>query len=268
MKLIKIFFCCLIIILIGCTNQDKITKLTVAGYNVESGDADPVFLATNYIAPINGVKIWGFSEVQGESWILPLKNGTEEGEGSNFTAILGTTGKADRLLVLYKDNELEEIKHFELNNINIGGKVRAPLVVQFRLKKTGQEFLFMANHLYRTNKVARQEQAQLLNKWASQQTLPIIAVGDYNFDWNVKSSVHDRGYDLITQNNIFKWIQPKSKFPTTCGNYNTILDFVFVSGKAQKWPATSTIYDRPNYCPDTPLSSDHRPIFASFQIQE
>lgn len=265
MKLFKIFFCCLII-LISCNVQAQAVELTVAGYNVESGDANPYFLAKNYIGPIKGVDIWGFIEVQGENWILPLEQGAEEGEDSHFTPILGTTGVADRLLILYKDNELEEIQHFELKNINIGGKVRAPLVVQFRIKETGQEFIFMVNHLYRTHKIERKEQAHLLNRWASQQTLPIIAVGDYNFDWNVKSTVHDPGYDLMTQDNVFKWIQPKSKFPTTCGHFNTILDFVFVAGEAQKWPASSKIYDRPNYCPDTPFSSDHRPLFATFRI--
>lgn len=265
MKPFKIIGCCLIMILISCSNPAKALELTVAGFNVESGDANPFFLAKNYIGPAKGVDVWGFSEVQG-NWILPLEQGAEDGEGSHFTPILGTTGEADRLLVLYKDNELEEIKHFELKDINIGGKVRAPLVVQFRISETGKEFLFMVNHLYRTHPIERQQQAKLLNRWASQQTLPIIAVGDYNFDWNVKTTVHDPGYDLMTQNDVFEWIQPKSKFPTTCGRYNTILDFVFVSGEAKKWPASSKIYDRPNYCPDTPESSDHRPVFATFHL--
>ena len=38
----------------------------------------------------------------------------------------------------------------------------------------------MVNHLYRTKEARRHLQADLLNEWASQQQLPVIAVGDYN----------------------------------------------------------------------------------------
>jgi len=72
-------------------------------------------------------------------------------------------------------------------DINVGGNVRAPLVAQLRLKPAGPEFLFMVNHLYRSNTEWRHEQARLLNAWARSQTLPVIAVGDYNFDWDVSN---------------------------------------------------------------------------------
>jgi hypothetical protein len=51
--------------------------------------------------------------------------------------------------------------------------------------------------MYRSKADRRQEQASMLNLWASTQTLPIIAVGDYNFDWDVDQGevVHDKGYD-------------------------------------------------------------------------
>jgi endonuclease/exonuclease/phosphatase family metal-dependent hydrolase len=68
-------------------------------------------------------------------------------------------------------------------------------VAQFRLKPVGSEFLFMVNHLYRSNTERRHEQARLLNAWARQQTLPAIAVGAFNIDWAVINgdTVHDLG---------------------------------------------------------------------------
>jgi endonuclease/exonuclease/phosphatase family metal-dependent hydrolase len=78
-------------------------------------------------------------------------------------------------------------------------------VAHFRLKPAGPELLFMVNHLYRGNADGRHEQARLLNAWAREQTIPVIAVGDYNFDWDVTTgeTVHDQGYDLLTAEGVF-----------------------------------------------------------------
>lgn len=45
----------------------------------------------------------------------------------------------------------------------------------------------MVNHLYRSNNERRHAQAQGLNEWARSQTLPVIATGDYNFDWHFQT---------------------------------------------------------------------------------
>ena len=86
------------------------------------------------------------------------------------------------MAITYNSNLLEEVKHYELDDINIGCRVRSPLVAQFRFKPTGEEFLFVVNHLYRSSESSRHEQARLLNAWGRSQELPIIAAGDYNFD--------------------------------------------------------------------------------------
>jgi hypothetical protein len=39
---------------------------------------------------------------------------------------------------------------YELSDINVGGTVRAPLVGRMRERSTDQEFLFVVNHLWRS----------------------------------------------------------------------------------------------------------------------
>ncbi|MEQ8468470.1 hypothetical protein [Coleofasciculus sp. E1-EBD-02] len=135
-----------------------------------------------------------------------------------------------------------------------------------------QEFLFVVNHLYRSSESSRHEQARLLNEWGRSQQLPIIAAGDYNFDWDVVSGIHDEGWDLITADDVFTWVKPDKLIATICSNrYNSVLDFVFVAGEAKNWPASSVIlYGDPSdaYCPDDQTTSDHRPILATFQLGE
>ncbi len=269
---VELLFTLLLVFLLGGNIPAHASQLKVASFNVESGDAVPSVIARKHIGPLEDIDIWGFSEVQNESWLLDLEQGTEDGENADFKTILGSTGRGDRLAIAYNSNLLEEVKHYELDDINIGGRVRAPLVAQFRFKPTGEEFLFVVNHLYRSSESSRHEQAQLLNEWGRSQELPIIAAGDYNFDWDVVSGVHDEGWDFLTADDVFTWVKPDKLVATLCSDrYDSVLDFVFVAGEAKNWSASSVIlYSEPSdaYCPDDKTTSDHRPILATFQLEE
>lgn len=255
---------------LGITGCQANSQLTVIGFNVESGDADPEFIANNQIKPLQIAEIWGFSEVQDQTWVQTFERVMEAEKSADFQSILGTTGNADKLAIIYNSNILQKIDQFELGSINVGGNVRAPLVAHFKLKSTGKEFLFMVNHLYRSRNDLRHEQAKLLNRWAQKQTLPIIAVGDYNFDWDVikGDQKHDKGYDLLTENQVLIWIRPEIILATHCSQkYNSVLDFVFVGGSAQTWGSESKIlYPEKGYCPDDAQKSDHRPVLSVFDL--
>lgn len=244
--------------------------LSVVGFNVESGGADPQ-VVDDVIAAAEGVDVWGFSEVDDDGWAQLFEAAAEDGEGANFERILGSTGDRDRLLIVYDADRLTLLETFELSEINVGGHVRAPLVARFRIGTAdaqGPEFLFMVNHLYRSRAERRHQQAQLLNAWARNQTVPVIAVGDYNFDWSVigGDGDHDAGYDQMTADGVFRWVRPTQLIRTQCSEHDSVLDFVFVAGPAQAWQGTSEILEtQPSYCPDSAATSDHRPLLATFE---
>jgi hypothetical protein len=243
-------------------------SLTVVGFNVESGGANLNVLASQ-IEELAGVDLWGFSEVQDSAWERRFREAAAVGENASFDSILGTTGGADRLQIAYDSDRLELVRQFELHAINVGGNVRAPLVGEFRDKASGQSFLFMVNHLYRNQAERRHEQARMLNGWARIQTLPVIAVGDYNFDWNAAGGEtdHDQGFDELTADNVFKWVKPASIVKTNCSAHNSVLDFVFVSGAAQQWSSSSNIlFPESSYCSNEASRSDHRPMLAAFEV--
>ncbi|MGJ3248579.1 MAG: endonuclease/exonuclease/phosphatase family protein [Elainellaceae cyanobacterium] len=263
--------------LTACTSTLPVSfdgELTVASFNVESGDANPRVIANRHVAPVDGVDIWGFSEVQNSSWLDALETGTEVGEGSDFKSILGTTGGGDRLAIVYSSRLLQPISYEEIEALSFQGRVRAALVAHFRLRATGEEFLFMVNHLYRSKEDSRHQQAQLLRQWVATQTLPVVAVGDYNFDFDVaegSQGKRDPGFDILTQGGAFVWIQPKTLVATICSDrYNSVLDFIFVANGAIAWSVESSeiLFTDPasSYCPDDDTTSDHRPIVATFQL--
>jgi hypothetical protein len=176
-----------------------------------------------------------------------------------------------RLAALYDDTRFDLVAWYEIDAINTTGNARAPLVLHLQDTRSGVDFLFMVNHLYRSRDAERHTQAQLLNAWAAAQTLPVIAVGDYNFDWEVVGGEqrHDRGYDLMTAGERWEWVRPPQLFTTQCSGwpcrYESVLDFVFVAGAAQEWAAESEIAVFPGDFPDDTATSDHRAVLATFQ---
>lgn len=119
--------------------------------------------------------------------------------------------------------------------------------------------------------VLRRDQARLLNEFASAEGEPIIAVGDYNFDWEVVGgdTDHDAGFDNMTANGIFEWVRPVELIKTQCAaSFDSVLDFVFIAGDAKDWAGESEILERQaDYCDgDATGGGDHRPLRATFDI--
>lgn len=258
----------------GLLSQEQIV---VIGWNAESGDANPEVVAGR-IADIEGCDLWGIVEVQNADWAAQFEQAASTGEDGEFDDVLGTTGSNSRDLmqIIYNDTRFELVRFFELHRINVTGRVRAPLVAHFKIRNTKIEFLFMVNHLYRSRADRRHEQARLLNAWARNQTLPVIAVGDYNFDWEVDvgEQVHDPGYDLMVAEGHFNWVRPdKLKKTQASSDYDSVLDFVFLGGPVWTWKAESTILPRDDAdtvadeFDDDSQTSDHRPVRATFKIE-
>jgi len=249
--------------------QDAQQAITVGGWNIGLDDADINTIVAR-VGKIQGVDLWGFAEVNRASAARNLEHAAEQDETGDFAAVTGQSGEPIRLVALYDDTRFDLLGWYEIDAINTTGNARAPLVLHLRDTTSGVEFLFMVNHLYRSRDAERYKQAQMLNDWAEQQTLPVIAVGDYNFDWEVKGGEgdHDQGYDLMTADGAWKWVRPAQLVTTQCSGwpcrYNSVLDFVFAAGPAQKWQAASEIVVAPGDFPDDTAKSDHRPVLARF----
>lgn len=245
--------------------------IKVISWNVESGGAT-LSTFSRHFEDMDEIDFYGLSEVKAD-WESGILRNISADENINYRSILGTTGGADRLQIIYNADRYHLVDNDELDDINIQGRVRAPLIGIFEEKATNKRLIVMVNHLYRSNENARHQQATLLNRWAAAQPLPVIAMGDYNFDWHVENGDqdHDEGFDNFTSGGVFKWIKPASLVRTQCNlNYNSVLDFIFVSGALKSVESTSDILlNHPAYCTtDIRNEADHRPIFASIGDEE
>lgn len=234
--------------------------LYVGSFNINSANTSATTIARQ-MSEQKEIDIWGISESCHE---FPAKIKPILKQVGDYEVVNGSTGRdKNRLQIYYKQNKYRLLSHLELDNINKFNRVRAPLIAKFLDIETNKEFFFMVNHLYRNDNNARLEQAQQLNVWAKQQSLPIIAVGDYNFDLSPYNP-NDRGpgFDALIKDSTFTWIMPSLLLPSQCSSYNSILDFVFISNKVVANNYSSDIlYPEDGYCKNSKYS-DHRPLIA------
>ncbi len=256
-----------ILLSIGGTASANDGAVTVVMWNVESGDANIQTIAEK-AGRFTGVDILGLSEVEAELWSHSISGALTRAEREIFKAVTGTTGRSDRLAVVYDDSELDLIGVDELHDINPGGRVRSPLVCHFRHTESDTPFLFCVNHLYRSRDAERHEQARQLNEWIKQQSMPVIVGGDMNFDWSVANNGQhrDKGFDNLTSGGVVNWVRPANIIKTHSSNYNSILDFIFVTPNGPWKIESAEIIVEDGDFPDTGWTSDHRPVSAVFRI--
>ena len=237
-------------------------RLRILAWNVESEGSDPEVIAQQ-------LRAMGHYDVYGLSEVLPqaAQQFTAAPEG-NYQAIVTRSGYNDRLQIIYDADRFELVRRLELSEID-NDRHRAPLVAHLRDRNSGREFMVMVNHLARGDADFRTKQAKLLVEWARNQTLPIVAVGDYNFDYVFATGTGNEGFKAMLRDNIFHWVRPVEWIdsnwfdPEPDGKDNfpgSLLDFVFLAGPATEWHAECRILVREGDFPDDERTSDHRPV--------
>ncbi len=234
-------------------------------WNVESEGADPKLIAKQ-LPEFGKYDVYGLTEVLPESFEM-----FASALGGQYASIQTGSGRNDRMQIIYNKERFELLRKMELNQINFEGRYRSPLVAHLKDRASGAEFLVMVNHLARGKADVRTAQAKKLVEWARDQVLPIIAIGDYNYDFVFETRKGNEGFVEMMRDGIWKWIEPTELIDTNWfdnpskpdgkDDYpGSILDFAFVAGSAKDWKLECNVIVRPNDFPDDETTSDHRPF--------
>jgi endonuclease/exonuclease/phosphatase family metal-dependent hydrolase len=256
-------------------------ELDVLSWNLESDGNDPAVIASQ-LAALDHHHLYGLTEVRAENFER-YRQAIDDAYPPSFEEVHTKSGGGDRMLIVYDTDrlvlvgtpqELERHEGLRLNFENRDGSLRfrSPLVARFRDRTTETELLFMVNHLARGDSGARREQAKGLREWAKDQQLPVVAVGDYNFDLDFREGENkgNTAFEWFLEDDAWRWVEPDEMIDTNWADSNgtdrypgTILDFVFLAGPARSWHASSAVVVRPGDFPDDSSTSDHRPVRAS-----
>lgn len=270
MKLACHLLSCLCLLVCGVlpAQEKTIPQFTLLDWNVEAGGSSvPTIL--EQLGKLEPFDVMGLSEVP----MAEAKQFTGRWPGDSF--LLGASGGPAKLLLAWNPQAFEKVSVQELKKVGeqefAPGLQAAPLVAQLRHKASGQEMIVVMLHLARGSAELRKKQSLLLIDWAKQQTLPIVAVGGFNFDYDFVKHKGNESFDAFTALDTFEWIKPKTWVDSNWSDRNkdgqddypdSMLDYVFVSGAAKSWKMTSEIIVRPGDFPDTDSTSDHRPVIC------
>jgi endonuclease/exonuclease/phosphatase family metal-dependent hydrolase len=255
----------------GSTSQNQTaagTKaISILAWNVESGGSDPSVIARQ-------LKDLGTHDVICLSEVDPGSFGLYAGAlGPQFKSINGRTGNSDRLQIIYdaqkfellQSDELNSYRDFTLNN----GNHRSPLLARLAIRGTGTQFVVMVNHLARRNAELRRNQAIGLREWARDQSVPLVAIGDFNMDFDFRTKRGNDAFPEMIRDNVWTWVRPRQLVDTNWSDQNkdglddypdSTLDFAFVAGAAKTWSPECEVVIREGDFPDSDQTSDHRPV--------
>lgn len=241
-------------------------------FNLESNGAN-IQVLTHQIERLShekNVDVWLFSDIQPD-WTDELANAVAIGSGAEVDFIPRNGGMDNRFLIVFKKERFDVLY---ADNPNLGDSYANHLITiaKFRERPTGNSFITLLNSStprdYLGSSLARD-----LNNWAEKIDDPIIAFGHFNFEWPITKEARflDPNYRELVGNSTFRWVRPSELMPTYCDKQDEIHDFVFTSGSAMGWKSRAEIIPMSStYCNNhqkNPLDSNHRPIYASFQLR-
>ena len=255
--------------------QAGVDSIKIISWNVQGKGSDPALIARQ-IEGFHGVDIWGLCEVE-ESSKDRFITAAAVGENQRFKGILSQHGRDNRLLIIFNTDKFDLVESIELKAISFKNRGRPMLLAKLREKKSNSQFFFGVNHLFRTIKQKRQEQSRKINLWVRGRDLPIILVGDYNYDYEFSDDpvdfdkgLNDLRYfdDDLKIRQILYWVRPVTLVRTQSSvKYRRVLDFIFVNKKARQWHWQSVIIVKKGDFPDDRKTSDHRPLEGRFRIE-
>lgn len=252
-------------------------ELHVISWNVESDGALPAVICTQ-LAELPNASMYALQEVAGRD-IGRYGQAIRKARGNSYRLVAGWTGQRDRLVVCFDTSRLRLLElrelfvhdDYELND----WRHRSPLACLFEDKRTSEEFWFLTVHLARNDALLRRSQARGLVAWASKSKLPILATGDFSFDYNFKVGRGNPACDYFFRNQTWKWARPETLVDTNWADANhdgrddypdSCLDFACYARTPSHWKISSAVVVRPGDFPDDEASSDHRPVHMKLVV--
>lgn len=239
-------------------------------------------------------QVIALSEVEPKTFHLYVE-AVEKGLGHKVDSVTSASGgfrDTDSLMLIVDTERFAIVDTLELHrfagiaaNFNVVeskgddlGELRArsPLAVRIKDLKNQQMYWVVANHLARGEADLRTMQAKMLCLWAKAQMEPVVAAGDFNFDYDFRTKKGNAGFDAMMEGGVWQWLTPD---PLIDSNWSedrsvkdrkvdrypdSILDFILVANGAKSWRGESDVVVREGDFPDNDKTSDHRPIIATF----
>lgn len=246
-------------------------QFTVVGWNTDSGKTDPHLTAWR-IARFQGVHLWGLCEVRDRQWAERYVQAAGENEPGRFVGIVGGTTGCDQSCIIYDRTSFDLVRSFEIDWRDEpwhcpASPARPPLIAHLR-HRAGQEFFFMVNRLCGCQ---CDRKAAALNAWAAGQTIPVVAVGTYDFQYEPETGPlcpeGQKALLALIANGTFRWLPPDNPVATFNWDRAVIDDFIFLANAAGTLGGQSHIVLEPGDFSGGEMAFQYRPVQATLTVR-
>lgn len=262
-----------------CAISVHAKELRIVSWDVESDDNDAVVIARQ-LTSLGDYDLYGLTSVAPKE-VNRYRAAIRKSTGRNFRSVIGETGGSQRIAALYDADRFELAADLELHAYaekalnDAKSQHRSPLILKLQDRETRRDdeqpvaFYFVVNHFARKNAELRRQQAVGLRLWGQDQSLPIVGVGNYNFDFDIKTLRGNRSFDLFMIDYVWYWVRPEKFVDTQWADAdndgkddypNSCQEFGLVVGSAQLWSSKARVIVREGDFPDDSKTSDHRPV--------
>ncbi len=184
-----------------------VPKFTLVEWNIEAGGSD-LEVIKQQLTELEPFDLVALSEVPTAAADQFASRWAKE------SSFVGTSGGPARLVVAWNPKIFAQIKAEEIKRVGEAefapGLQMAPLSIHLKHLGSGQEFLLVMTHLARGSAELRRKQALLMTELAQAQTLPVVAIGGFNFDYDFVKHQGNESFVAFTAGDTWKWIKPQA----------------------------------------------------------
>ena len=166
-------------------------------------------------APATRAQVIALSEVEPKT-VWTYRAAVAEGLGGEVDFVTSASGgyaDADSLMLVvdakrFRIDEVIELHRYagiranftvedETSSEHGSVRGRSPLIARLHDLSSGDNFWVIVNHLARGENDLRTDQARALRRWAADRSEPVIAAGDFNFDYEFSSAKGNPAFDAM-----------------------------------------------------------------------
>lgn len=253
-------FVVFLLIVISFCPRAELSEIDVIAWNLTSNSHSPDRFLQHFQKRLNGVGIYGLSGVK-TSWTNTVLESISLDENIYYKSIVGRSENSQHLLIAYNPAKYLLMNTGELGSVEEGNNNLLPLYGLFRDKINGWQFYVLLDHARRSQTDVRNELAQFINEWVSNQPYPVIVLSEFGFEsaGNINSN-YETEFKYFTNGYVMEWIRPEPLVFTRCNS--NVINSVFVSGEFRGPKNESFVmFPKGDFCSDkSDKASANRPI--------
>lgn len=234
-------------------------------WNIEFSDIDPVSVSNQLI----GLGRYDLVALSGTTKSMVYEQAMARNWPNRFGFIHGMTKKNDSSVVFYDKKRFNLVESSEVAAVaSVNESQHAPFCVRLNEYLGAQDLAVVMNTIASGDMDFQENQAAALREWARGQSMPLIALGQCDFDYERQAQRGNACFHAFIRDGVWEWVKPvelsvakgHGKKKGIEGYFDIGQEFSFVGGAARDWSAEFRPAVRWRDFSGDKKTGEHRPV--------